>query len=264
MMKFSPVPMLFVALLTTSQFLATNSLPVYAQDQVELISDQSQNIDSLIEMIKADDDTSSQAWEQLIDITNSTHGVDLVASRLIALSKDAAVGADARSTAFWFLSRMSEDQSSDDNSLREKTVAYLESEIPYLITLLKNPDRHVRASVANLLGNIGEPAKSTIPHLVTLLKELPVGHSENMELVANSAIDALGKMKKSSKASLPQLILLLKDSNPLIRWHAVRALTAMKEYAKPAIPYLTPLLKDSDPRIREAVADALLEVKNAP
>jgi HEAT repeat protein/CHAT domain-containing protein/TolB-like protein len=149
------------------------------------------------------------------------------------------------------------------------------SEVPILISMLKDPDKEVLGSVLFILGQIGN--RETVPYLVGILDSADKD-------IRVSAIYALRNIGDSS--AVPALIAMLKDNNAAVRCSAAWALGAISDRSsnqalhgmladvdkeariiaawalgrmddKSGVPALVVLLKDADDHIRERAAWAL-------
>jgi HEAT repeat protein len=136
-------------------------------------------------------------------------------------------------------------------------------------------------SAVDALGDIGRPAKATVPKMISLLKS----QTPNDTLV-KSIVRALGKMheEKVSQSKVPTLgaaetqrrkmlgtnvqyakeldesaIPFLNDSDESIRYTAARFLVGRNWSTELTIPQLVPLLKDSSSYIQDRARSALTQ-----
>ena len=89
-----------------------------------------------------------------------------------------------------------------------------EAAVPALTSVLNGDITWwVRATAADILGDIGKPAAEAIPALIQAL-------DDPSEWVRRNAVNALGTIGEGTEA----LIIALKDDHPLVRCNAVNAL----------------------------------------
>jgi HEAT repeat protein len=128
-----------------------------------------------------------------------------------------------------------------------------EAATPSLIRLLKDPNPKVRSRAALMLGNMTSPNNSDF----LLSRTPSIFGTSNSVGLPTSAATALKRKRESARSSIPSLVPLLKDLNSEVRLNAAFTLGEMEESAKFTIPQIIPLLKDSNPDVRSIAAEAL-------
>ncbi len=113
------------------------------------------------------------------------------------------------------------------------------SDVPTLIKDLQDDNPKVRASTAEILGNIVPVPLEAVPALIKALQD-------NDPEVRQFAANALGRMGPAAKKAVPALIQALQDSEMMPRISAAVALENMGPAAQEAIPALTVAFKDAD------------------
>jgi hypothetical protein len=129
--------------------------------------------------------------------------------------------------------------------------------VPDLITLLKDPDRQVRAMAAHNLSSIGPDAEDAIPSLILLLDE------RNNGIAIVNALSALGQIHKQPQVVLPRLVEFLNGDRKDWGNYATPALVAIGQYrrdAKHLAPTIATFLDGSKSGTKFAAEAALLEV----
>jgi HEAT repeat protein len=150
--------------------------------------------------------------------------------------------------------------------------------IPVLVHLLKSPGpAEPRWHAADVLGQIGEPARAAGPALVAALDdrdptvravaiqsvgklapEVPGAVPALVELFPDvGAVRAVAEFGPAAVEAVPKLIELLDHPDPMVRRNACRTLGRIGVAAKPAVPALTARLTDPDAPVREYAAKAL-------
>jgi HEAT repeat protein len=150
--------------------------------------------------------------------------------------------------------------------------------IPVLEQLLTTPGpAEPRWHAADVLGQIGPPARAASPALVAALKdadptvrlvavqsvsklapEVPGAVPALVELFPDvGAVRALAGFGPAAADAVPRLTALLDDPDPMVRRNACRTLGRVGAAAKSAVPTLTARLTDPDPPVREYAAKAL-------
>ena len=114
----------------------------------------------------------------------------------------------------------------------------------YLLRVITHPMPIVRASAAEALGTLGNPA--ALPALLTALSD----ENETVRRAAAAALDTLG-----DPDALPALITALSDENETVRRAAASALDTLGDPA--ALPALITALSDENETVRRAAASAL-------
>lgn len=131
------------------------------------------------------------------------------------------------------------------------------SQVPRLLTQLKDKDDSVRESAALALGRIGAEAKRAVPQLSAALKD------QNRD-VRQAAAEALASIAPEATEAVQPLIGALKDSDDDVRRAAADALKEIGEGAKEAVVPLINALKDKSADVRRTAADALKQIKAEP
>lgn len=108
--------------------------------------------------------------------------------------------------------------------------------VPAVTTLLGDDEWGVRHIGVTIVGEIGEPAKSTIPILVEMVRD----QSQRPE-VRDGATDALAEL---GRVAVPELRELLLDDDPLIRSAALIAFTKIGPPGRDAVPDLIGILNE--------------------
>ncbi|MBD2325992.1 HEAT repeat domain-containing protein [Alkalinema sp. FACHB-956] len=119
--------------------------------------------------------------------------------------------------------------------------------------LLQDSDRNTRYGAAIALGYMGkaELTSELIPELITQLKDT------NPE-VRSQAADVLGTMGDAAKSTVPELTPLLKDTVPSVRISMVSALGAIGVEVPGSTLLLEEVVRhDPDPAVRKAAQEAL-------
>ena len=164
--------------------------------------------------------------------------------------------------------------------------------VPELIKDLGAEDKFVRRKAAELLGEIGPPARSAVPALIGALedRDQQVWFNSAMALArigpgAEEAIPALVKWLDGSKgqgerrayrrqvwyrtayalgrigpAAIPELVKALDDDKAFARSGAAKALGFIGPKAVEAAPRLAAKLGDSDSEVRLQIAEALGQI----
>jgi HEAT repeat protein len=123
--------------------------------------------------------------------------------------------------------------------------------VPALVTALRDPDAHVRTVAAASLGAIGPAAAGeAIPALSERL------HGDDRL----AAIKALCGFGAEAKPVVPALIELLRDPSEEVRWNAALTLGKIGPGAQAAVPALIAALKDTDANVREHAAESLGQI----
>jgi HEAT repeat protein len=131
--------------------------------------------------------------------------------------------------------------------------------VPILISLLKDPDRDVRARVLTALANFGGQAQRLLPLLRVALKEAALRDDD--ESVRRQAVQALLQVGPQPATEVAGLIDALQDELEVVRFHAAMTLGGLGHAAQPAVPTLIhTALWDEDPAVRVAAAVALWKI----
>lgn len=122
---------------------------------------------------------------------------------------------------------------------------------PTLVSLLSDPDLHVRTVAAQSLGEIHPNDNAVIAGLVSRLG------TDDRRLV----IRPLSSFKGAAVAAVPGLIAILQnDSDATMRWEAARTLGKIGPGARDALPELMRATKDRDALVREHAAEAIGDI----
>ncbi|OUC11890.1 MAG: hypothetical protein B0A82_25630 [Alkalinema sp. CACIAM 70d] len=119
--------------------------------------------------------------------------------------------------------------------------------------LVQESDRNTRYGAAIALGYMGKAELTTglIPELLTQLKDT---HPE----ARSQAADVLGSLGDAAKSTVPELTPLLKDTVPSVRISVVSALGAIGvEVPGSALLLEEVVSHDPDPEVRKAAQEAL-------
>jgi HEAT repeat protein len=95
---------------------------------------------------------------------------------------------------------------------------------------------------AEVLGEIGPPAKRAVGPLVEVLAE----RKWNSMGLRSTAAEALGKIGPAAKEAIPALVLSLKDDKALVRVRAAIAIWRIDRQPKMAAPVLIEVLQSTD------------------
>ncbi len=126
--------------------------------------------------------------------------------------------------------------------------------VPALIDALHAPAWSVRASAADILGDIGQPAQAAVPGLSQLLQDESVW-------VRRNAVEALGTMGQVAAPAVPALTQTLRyDEDDRVRHNAALALARIGPKAQAAIPALQAVQADTNLYVRENSAIALQRI----
>jgi HEAT repeat protein len=132
--------------------------------------------------------------------------------------------------------------------------------VPILISLLKDPDRAVRARVLTALGNLGGQVHRIMPVLRAALKEAALTDADaDVRTQAAHALLQVGPTPDSEVAGLTDS---LRHELEILRFHAAVALGNLGRAAESAVPALThTALWDEDPAVRVEAAVALWKIE---
>jgi len=122
--------------------------------------------------------------------------------------------------------------------------------VPAVAAALSIKDPHVQLKACEILGQLGSDAASTVPDLLTHLKD-------DDELVVRAATTALGKIHVDPKTVLPVLNALLQRKSAAVRIIAVRAIADYGPEAEDSASLMLNLLSDDSIMLRASAADAL-------
>lgn len=156
-----------------------------------------------------------------------------------------------------------------DDRVDQKWYSMGASAVPKLLPLLQEKDPQVQAYAAYILGEIGEPAHSAAPHLMSLLKD-----PENNRAQAQAA-KTLGKMGKAAQPAIDMMIKDYQSPDNAVSFNAAHVLGlmapatqssistlldigasgALSAIGEPAIPDLLKALKN--PKHRSTAFNAL-------
>ncbi|MBC7816629.1 MAG: HEAT repeat domain-containing protein, partial [Planctomycetaceae bacterium] len=121
-----------------------------------------------------------------------------------------------------------------------KTQSKLETVIPLLTTLFRDPDDGVRLNAVVALGKLGEPARDGATALCDVLS------NDGNASVRRSAAKSLGQILVKSEAVIAALTAASKDADLGLRRNSRDALIALGIDRKLTIPSLITELKDKD------------------
>ena len=156
------------------------------------------------------------------------------------------------------LSHDSPFERDQDLSIWDRTAPRL-ALVPFLISLLKNPDSKVRVRVLAALGDFGGQAHQVLPVLRAALKDAAL--KDDDDSVRAHAAHALLQVGPEPDSAVAGLIDSLKNELEVLRFHAAIALGNLGGDARPAVPALIPIaLWDPDAAVRVAAAVALWKI----
>lgn len=128
--------------------------------------------------------------------------------------------------------------------------------VPALVEAAADARATMRASAADVLGDLGRDARSAVPVLIRALED----HSE---LVRRNAAQALGLVDTAAHSAAPALTGVLHDADEWVRRNAALALARLGPAAAAAVPDLVRSLEDDNRYVRAKAAHALRRV-NTP
>jgi HEAT repeat protein len=156
------------------------------------------------------------------------------------------------------LSHDSPFESGQDPSLWDPVAPRL-TLVPALVSLLKDPDRNVRARVVAALGTLGGQAHQVLPVLRAALKEAALEDAD--QSVRAQATHALLQVGPEPDSDIAGLIDALHNELEIVRFHASTALGDLGRDARAAVPVLIhTALWDEDPAVRVEAAVALWKI----
>ncbi len=115
--------------------------------------------------------------------------------------------------------------------------------VPILLDTLGSEKWPLRAAAADILGDIGLPARESVPRLLQSL-------ADKSKWVRRNAAEALGNIA-SPEAVTPLARLLTEDNCFYVRHNAALSLAKIGSEAEGALPALEQALKDQDLYVRE-------------
>ena len=115
---------------------------------------------------------------------------------------------------------------------------------PVLVAALDDPDPTVRAVAAQAVGKLAPEVPGAVPALVELFPDV-------------GAVRAVAEFGPAAVGAVPKLIELLDHPDPMVRRNTARTLGRIGEGAKAAVPALTARLTDPDAPVREYAAKGL-------
>ncbi|MDF1664978.1 MAG: HEAT repeat domain-containing protein, partial [Planctomycetota bacterium] len=124
--------------------------------------------------------------------------------------------------------------------------------IPSLNLLLSSRNWKSRWYGAKFLGQLGEPARQSIPKLIELT-------SDQYSAVEDAATKAIRKIGVDASL-IPTLNTLLSSKNWKSRWYGVTLLGALGEAARPSIPKLIELTSDQYSAVEDAATKAIVQI----
>jgi HEAT repeat protein len=129
-----------------------------------------------------------------------------------------------------------------------------ERSVPVLIKSLDDESREVRWCAAVALGEIGPPARGSLPKLITLYAESDGAYGEDL----SGAIDSVGP---GTQDLLPEMIVLLGHDSQYVRQGASFELARMGKAGIEVTDALERARKGGNARVRDAAAEALERLK---
>jgi HEAT repeat protein len=127
--------------------------------------------------------------------------------------------------------------------------------LPILLEALE--DQQISGHVANVLGQIGRPARAAVPALVRLLRAAD-------GWTRWRALDALGSMGPAAGLAVLPLAALLQEQDPCwahyIRPSAAAALGKLGPAARASVPALLLARRDRNQHLRQVIDDALAAI----
>lgn len=112
----------------------------------------------------------------------------------------------------------------------------------------------LQEAIVRTLGQIGAPAKPTIPTLT-----LAIGRDPDLDRLIRSSINTI--LVAADESDLSALVRLLKNKDEAQRLRAAKSLARFGPFGKAAVPELTLALQDSDPDVRRAAFNALRQIE---
>lgn len=124
--------------------------------------------------------------------------------------------------------------------------------VPFLLDTLGSDDWPLRAAAADILGDIGLPARNSVPRLLDCLED-------ESEWVRRNATEALGNI--ASPEAVPTLArLLTQDNCHFVRHNAALALAKMGSAAEPSYTALRLAQQDENLYVRENARLAMARI----
>ncbi|MBQ7739531.1 MAG: HEAT repeat domain-containing protein [Desulfovibrionaceae bacterium] len=207
------------------------------------------------------DNQYQEVKEMALEACINLHSPNLN-ERFRAMSRDGDVM--ARMMAIYALGRynvleniaeISEGLNDPDPSVRRISVEAFfnlgldaEQFLPQLLKCAQDPDKDVRMTFVNLLGQIGKP--SVMGYLMEAVRD-------EDDWVRIRAIEALGYAKYEH--AIPLLAEILENDNPMVISKAIEALGMIG--GNLAFTVLLGLLNHEDPEIQHAAADAVAQIQ---
>ncbi len=172
-----------------------------------------------------------------------------------ALQRMMAVYAMGRFSAQGNLAELTEALEDESASVRQLAVeaftqpgAPVKAHLKYLLPRLYDESKEVRASLVELLGQMGDA--DVVPHLLTAL-------SDEDDWVRIRAVEALGLLKNEGAA--PQLVQLLEVASPMLIFKIIDVLG--KIGGNVSFRALLGMMDHEDPEIQHAAAEAVSKIK---
>ena len=176
------------------------------------------------------------------------------ATRLKAIGIVAAVGADAKATAFTPLLELLRDPDAEVAKAAADALSKLgkptKSELPTLTTFVSDKGEPVRRYALLALTDLGDEARPALPAILHVLEKDP---SAPLRLLA---LEALLKVQPAGKALIEPLSLALKDADPKVPLRAAEALAALPPETG-VLPALVKAMEHDDPAVQKVADDAL-------
>ena len=146
----------------------------------------------------------------------------------------------------------------EDVSAGDAAVPRIEA-LPSMVSLLRDPNKDIRAQAVAALGKLGERARLALPAIRAALKKAAFKDTdEGVRALAEHAILQVGPLPVSDVAGLVDAV---QDDLDLVRFHAAIALADLGGAAQPAVPVLIhTALWDEAPAVRLGAALALWKI----
>ena len=141
-------------------------------------------------------------------------------------------------------------------SLRVRQAPGAEQAVDPLIELLSHEKAAVRRDAALALGDLGAPAKRSLPALKSLQRDASEAAVRGPAAWAVARIIAA----EANRDAAAVMVLALKDSDPAVRLDAARHLGMMGPDARAACEALAEARHDDDELVRRAAIEALVKI----
>lgn len=170
--------------------------------------------------------------------------------RLVAMQRIEEMGGAALMAIPVLVKRVEQGDPQAEDTLATVCKAAVEAAVPALTNALTNRSPKVRGKAAEILGEIGPPAKASIP----LLRERL--HDPQPKVAAWSAM-SMRKIDGRGEGAVPVLVNLLTNRLADMRGMAAVALGEFGSDASPALPALIQCLDDRDLQVRTMAARSI-------